>query len=103
LLEAGNLIVVRLFGVGFMRRAVDQVQVQPSRPFADQNSLLRLPDAWGSRRAVVGEEHALPDGCARAATHVLHVEDDLRKAFVEDSRLHFERSLRGFQPILHAR
>ena len=102
LLKAGDLIVVWFFGVSFVRRTVGQVQVQPSRPFADQNSLLRLPDAWGSGCAVVGEEHALPDRRSRSSMHVLHVQHDLRKALVEHSRLHFERSLRGFQAILHA-
>ena len=37
-----------------------------------------------------------------ALLHVLHVEHDFGKSFIEDARLHFERNLRAFKPVFEA-
>ena len=100
LLEAGDLIVIWRFGVGFVSGAVNQMQVQAGRTLADQDALFGLPDARRTRRTDVGEEHAFPDCGALTAFHVVHVKNNFREAFVEDSGLHLERSLRALEPVL---
>src|SRR6266699_2118426 len=68
--------------------------------FADQNSLLRHSDSGGCRIAGIGDEYALPDGCALRALHVVDVQHHFRKAFVENTRLNLKRHLRSLQLVL---
>ena len=100
LIKSRNLIVVGRCRIGFVGSAIRQVKVQHLRPFADQNALPRQGNSRRCRRADVGNENAFPDGGALGGFYVLNVEHELGEALVENAGLHFERRLRGFEPIL---
>ena len=43
--ESGNLILIGVLGIGFVRRAVGQMQVERVGPLADQQALARQRDS----------------------------------------------------------
>src|SRR5258708_8037790 len=83
-----------------MRRSVDEVQVQSVRTLTGQYAFASKSNARRRRLAQIREEDSLPNGGARRGLHVLHVEDNLRKAFVENSRLNLERRLGSLELVL---
>src|SRR5579872_955442 len=75
------------------------MKMQSILPFRDENSLVRQGHARIGRIGNVREEYAFPYGGFLRGVYVLHIENDFRKAFIKNSGLHFERSLRTFQLI----
>src|ERR1700719_2346520 len=78
------------------------MQMQSFRSLTDQNSLPRQSNSWGSGSAGIGDEYALPDGCALGCFYILDVKHKAGKTFVEDSRLHFEGDLRRLHAVLQS-
>ncbi len=70
-------------GIGLVRGAVDQVQVQAILALGDQNAFMRQRDARIGRIGNVGQKNAFPNRGALRRVHVLHVEHELGKAFIE--------------------
>src|SRR3981081_2423072 len=70
---------------------------------ANQNSFPGESDARVGGVGNVRQEYAFPDGRSLRSMHILNVEDDLGKSFVEDAGLHLERHLRTFELVLKAR
>ena len=89
-LECGNLVVIHGSRIGFMGGAVGEVQAERVRSGADQQALTRQGNAGSGGIGEIGEEDALPDGCALCVHYVLHVQDCFGKAFIKHARLHFE-------------
>ena len=100
LLESGNLVVVGQLGIGFVSGAVDQMEMQAILTLGYEDAFMRQRDAWIRGIGNIGEKDAFPDSGTLSSVHVLHVQHELWKAFVEDSRLHFEGNLRAFELIL---
>ena len=99
LLEGRDLIMIGLLGIGLVARAVNQMQVEAVFAFADHDAFFGQGHAWIGGIGDVGQEDALPHGGPLRAVHVLHVEDGLGEAFVENSRTDFEGDLRAFEAI----
>src|ERR1019366_1393781 len=102
LLEGGDLVVVGFLWIGFVGRTVFQVQVQAVLALGDEDAFAGQRDARIGGIRDVGEKHALPNRATLSAVHVLHVEHELRKAFIEHSGLHFKGNLRAFELIFQA-
>ena len=50
-LKSGDLVLVRILGIGFVRGTVGEVQVQSVGPLADQQTFARQADAGRGRVA----------------------------------------------------
>ena len=100
-LESGDLVLVRILGIGsFVRGTVDEMQVQSVGPLADEHAFARQADAGRGGVRQIGEEDAFPQRSAGHGLDVLHVKNDLGEAFVKHARLDFERGLGRFQVAL---
>jgi hypothetical protein len=94
--------VVGLREIGFVRGAVDQVQVQAVLSLGDEDAFVSQRDARIGGIGNVGEKHALPHRGALGCMHVLHIQHDLGEPFIEHSGLHFKGNLRAFELVLQA-
>src|SRR6266516_1690547 len=76
------------------------MQVQSIPSFADENPVLCQGDLWSRWIAHVCKKNAFPDGCTFRTLYVMNIKHQLRKTFVENSRLNFKRHLGPFQLVL---
>ncbi len=102
LLKRRNLIMIRILGIGFVRGAVDEVQVQAIGAFADDDALLGKSNFRIAGVGNIRHENVFPQGSALRALHILHIQNVFRKSFVENAGLDFKRNLRAFQAIFQA-
>ena len=85
--------MIGIFGIGFMLGTVDQMEVQAVGAFADDHAFLCQGDFRVGGLGEVGHEDVFPDGGPLGTFHILNVQNVLRKSFVENARLYFERDL----------
>jgi len=78
------------------------MQVQAVLTLGDHNTFVGQRYAGIGGIGDIGEKHSLPNRRALGGVYVLHIEHNLREAFVEHAGLHFERSLRAFELVLEA-
>ncbi len=102
LLECRDLVMVGLRGIGFVGRTFFQVQVQAILTLGNENAFAGQRDAWIGGIGDVCEKHSIPNGSSLGAVHVLHVEHEFGKTFIEHARLHFVGNLRAFELIFEA-
>ena len=82
-----------------MHRSVAQMQVQAVAFFGNQNAFAGQRDAGAEGIGDIGKKDAFPDCGSLGAVHVLHVEHEFGKAFVEDTGLDFKGNLRALESI----
>ena len=78
------------------------MQVQSILAFGNEDSFLGQCDGRIGWIRDVGEKNIVPDCATLRAVHILHVEDELGEAFVENAGLHFVRDLRTFELVFKA-
>src|SRR5579863_1163926 len=100
LLESGNLIVVGNLRIDLVGFAIGQVEMQRLRTFAYENALLCEGNSRRRWNGGISDKNALPDGRTLGCFHILYIEDQPGKAFVENAWLDFEGRLRRFQVVL---
>ncbi len=91
--------MLRIFRVGFVRGAIDQMQVQSVGTFTDDDAFPGQRDARIGGVGKIGHEDAFPYGGSLGILDVLHVDNDLGKPFVENARLDFKGHLGSFESI----
>src|SRR6476660_8792167 len=91
--------MIRIFGIGFVFRTVDQVEMKTVEPLANDDSFFGQGNSRIGGIGEIGHEDALPDGGSLCALDVLDVDHDLGKSFIENARLNFERDLRALQAV----
>ncbi len=89
-LKGGDLVMVRILGIGLVRGTVAEMQVQSIGPLTDEQSFTRQADGGRGWVGQIGEEHSFPAGSAGHGLDILHVEDFLRKFLVKDAGLDFK-------------